>query len=91
MAAPFVVRTDNKRCGFLSFLEAVPVAAIEELLSTSQTAKALDVCEARVRQMIARQELPAHKSVLGALLDPQVVAELAAQRAEAKAAAAADA
>ncbi len=66
--------------------EETPVAAIEDLLSTSQTAKALDLCEARVRQMIARQELPAHKSVLGALVDPQAVADLAAARAERKSA-----
>ncbi len=63
------------------------MADLGEMLSTSQAAKALGVSEPRIRQLLAADTLPSTKTVLGRLIDPAAVEQLAAQRAAQKSAA----
>ncbi len=66
---------------------------VTKMLRTGQTAKALDVSEARIRQMVADGTLQGAvvRTPLGNLYDPAAVADLAAQRAERKSGAPAEA
>src|SRR5690242_1170385 len=50
---------------------------LTKMLGTSQAAKALGVSEPRVRQMLASGEWPAVKTVLGHLIAPEAVADVA--------------
>jgi excisionase family DNA binding protein len=51
-----------------------------ESLSTSQAARRLNLSAARIRQLLAKQQLPFVATPLGRLIDPAVIERLAAER-----------